>query len=229
MIGSLGCDNPCRIWSQAERRKVFRNHLSDNPPLPCFGCRSRTACSRVQSALHNTFINGAGVYASIIAYILRKKHIQAYLFWLFNIITALNNQLFNILLYTENSLYTDLIQQFIKSLLHMGVVPLYPWTLAYRIVIYQQKKKERFFWWKQRSQPNFQLRKRWLISRYFKSCLENNCIISFIIYCFILIIYIFYTNIYKFSIEDNCKIVLLFYNYFQNSSLVFRLKIFFNK
>ena len=39
-------------------------------------------------------------------------------------------------------------------------------------------------------------------------------------------IYIFYTNIYKFFIEDSCKIVLLFYNYFQNSSLVFRLKSF---
>ena len=133
-----------------------------------------------------------------------KKHIRAFFFWLF----------------------TDLIQQFIKSLLSAGVVPLYPWTLAYRIVIYHQKKKERFFWWKQRSQPNFQLRKRWLISRYFKSCRRNNCIISFIIYYSILIIYIFYTNIYKFSIEDNCKIVLLLYNYFQNSSLVFRLKSF---
>ena len=120
-----------------------------------------------------------------------------------------------------------MIQQFIKSLLSTGVVPLYPWTLAYLIMIYRQKKKERFFRWKQRSQPNFQLWKRWLISRYFKSCLKNNCIISFIIYCFILIIYIFYTNIYKFSIEDNCKIVLLLYNYFQNSSLVFRLKNFF--
>ena len=120
-----------------------------------------------------------------------------------------------------------MIQQFIKSLLSAGVVPLYPWTLAYRIVIYQQKKKERFFWWKQRSQPNFQSRKRWIISRYFKFCCRNNCIISFMIYYFILIIYIFYTNIYKFSIEDNCKIVLLLYNYFQNSSLVFRLKNFF--
>ena len=99
------------------------------------------AAVRDQLACNNTFINGAVFYASIRASILRKKHIQAYLFWLFNIITALNNQLFNVLLYTENSLYTDLIQQFIKSLLHMGVVPLYPWTLAYLIMIYRQKKK----------------------------------------------------------------------------------------
>ena len=57
----------------ALNRKGFRNHLSDNPPLPCFGCRSRTACSRVQSARYNIFINGAEVYVSIIASVLRKS------------------------------------------------------------------------------------------------------------------------------------------------------------
>ena len=117
-----------------------------------------------------------------------KKHIRSYFFWLFNIITALNSQLFNILLYEKRRLFNNLIQQFIKRLLSTGVVPLYPCTLAYLIMIYRQKKKERFFRWKQRSQPNFQLWKRWLISRYFKSCLKNNCIISFIIYYYYLYI-----------------------------------------